>query len=353
MRTRAPRRTVVEQPGGRRDVPAPPVERVLAMQRGAGNQAVARWLSTGSLSVARGGRPKIRTQADQTLTIAWDGSRRAPGGGPGGSQQDHTTAYSSFELMIEANVIGKTLAEAKQAFEQLLSDVQRLPGWARAPATGEMVRRYENAKAAVAGARTAGDLETAAWEILTFRQSVPLSSKPTHHGGHGREDKGALKMVETQIRNNRPVTATERQIGVTLWGMLDLIPTDQLDPGTLEDIFKQHLVSMALSCPGIFATYDTMKDTMVDLLESREDDILYFWQRLNDRTRKPDLIAGLRSWSMPPLGDAEEVEGEEEEERERKGGYNLRSGRRVPNAKRGASGGGRAQKRIRTGAGSG
>jgi hypothetical protein len=334
MRGRAHWRRVDARHAPEREAAAavPAIAQVLALQRGAGNHAVSRMITTDRVMVARSGRPVFSPSSGDAnaIHVTWQGSERPPGAGVGGSQDDHTTAYSAFEVMIHANVEGKTLEEARSALNGLLQHAQHLPGFAEAGPGSDMMRKYTAAQQAVQQASDMVELAAAAWDILAFRQKVPLSARSTAHGGRGRENPGGLKQIETKLRRGEDPGYNERQIGVTLWAMLDLTPTNQIGDDVLLKIFQQHIVSMQMSCPRIFARFTDMKDTMVTLLGSNEALITYFWSMFSGspgRQKKQTLIDALDGWTPPAVTEPDEDEDESESESESEEDeprYNLR-----------------------------
>jgi hypothetical protein len=254
-------------------------DQLIALQRTAGNQAVARMLSAtrapaasshtppSPLWLARSGsarrlqRLEIKVAAAgqgtsaQVTSVTYD-TARTPGN-IAGHQGDHTTAFISFKSMVRNSVMGLTVAQAKTALVALVDEVMRFPGAAvKVRNTEYLFAKADDLKVRIGAVADKDELAAVMRTVVELRNELALSSRlnSTSTGGHGESGNNALvEECDDRLRRGEALRYTVEQIVESMWELLDYHPKPTEHDDVIVATVAQHLYSMAASYPHVFA----------------------------------------------------------------------------------------------------
>lgn len=230
---------------------------------------------------------------DKVTSVNYDSSR-VPGN-IAGHQGDHTTAFLTFKSMVRNHVMGKTIAEARAALDELLDNVMLLPGAAvKVRNTEYLFAKADGLRNDIAAVRTALDLEQVMETLVELRNELGLTSE-LHNvstGGHGEAGNNALlEECDDRLRRGNPrLRYTAADMVNSMWALLDYHPTDGADDDRIVATVAQHAYSMQLAYPHIFATDDDEQMIPGTVCASRRD---FFYDALDRALRaNPQLVFG-------------------------------------------------------------
>jgi hypothetical protein len=150
--------------------------------------------TTGKIKSASEGRSK-------------SGKKRSRGPKSAARTGDHTTAHATFSDMVINHVIGKTVAAARDALDNLVTALLSLPG-ARGGDAPAVKRNEGIVRALIAAAKNVRLLGSAMREIVKLRNIIPGTSvsNPKSTGGHGEAGNAAeLHSAEAALRRAGPL----------------------------------------------------------------------------------------------------------------------------------------------------
>lgn len=189
--------------------------------------------------------------------------RSRPASNVRGSQGDHTTAYTTFESMINSHTRGKTPEEACKALIKLLGDFHLLPGMATKTAEDyNLPNAIKKAQKELAESDADPKVMGAIIDdILEIRNYVPLTSMRVgkSSGGHGESKfAGELDTLEDKFRTGADLSSySEDGLGhqavTNMWQLFDYDPNKSEDDDKIVAVLVQHLTSMYLAYPEVYA----------------------------------------------------------------------------------------------------
>lgn len=231
-----------------------------ALQRTAGNRAVARTLQARrapvavqrlSISVAATGQGT----GARVTSVTYDSSR-VPGN-IAGHQGDHTTAFVTFKSMVRNTVMGLTVAQAKVALRDLVAEVMRFPGAAvKVRNTEYLFQKADWVLAQIGAVADKDDLAAAMRTVVELRNELALSSRlnATSTGGHGEAGNNALvEECDDRFRRGERLRYTADHVVGSMWALLDYHPTVGEKDDVIVATVAQHLYSMPVTYPHLFA----------------------------------------------------------------------------------------------------
>ncbi|NYI07865.1 hypothetical protein [Allostreptomyces psammosilenae] len=268
---------------------------LLALQRAAGNAAVAGRMPAGQLTVQRA-RLNVRSGGARAGTIS--GVSALPGrptSNLSGTQGQHLTAYVVFEDSISNRVADRTPAEAARALITLLDEISELPGMAQANAA-YLRDAVTASRGRLTAAATAGDTAAIGKEIdtiLSIRNKVPGTAQRGTGGGHGEAGtSGVLQELEKQLRQGAwPAewneTVVRDQARESMWRLLDYDPAQPADGVPTEEMRRRvlaHYLSLRSAYPMTWEWLTTKGYYLVDYLRANRNGPGMPLQRLSAAT---------------------------------------------------------------------
>ncbi|WP_437726983.1 eCIS core domain-containing protein [Sorangium sp. So ce861] len=211
------------------------------------------------------------TERDGKLDAKGDG-KRPPGAGAGGSQDDHTTAYVTFEHQI-VNAIDKVTAA--EAWDNLVAThrvIRRLPGYAESHKW--LLKQSEEIYSANSTVDPSSVdknvVKDYANDILVIRNRIALTSLKTTGGSTGGQNEathaGGLQHEEKRLRSpdNDP-RYTKDDIIESMMSLLDRRRLNTVsDDATRTTIVNQHVMSILDSYPSVVDRYGITEKDLLD-----------------------------------------------------------------------------------------
>jgi hypothetical protein len=237
--------------------PAPPQRDPYAFSVAIGNHAMARLaaahrLQRLAIDVTTSGPGKH----DRVTSVSYDTSRTP--GNIAGHDGDHTTAFVTFKSMVRNTVMGKTIAEAKTALTALLDEVMLFPGASiKVRGTEYLFNKADAIKEDIRAVSDDDTLAEAMRSIVEIRNELGMSAQlnSTSSGGHGEAGNNALvEECDDRLRRQGPALRyTPAQLVDSMWQLLDYHPKDSADDERIVATVAQHLYSMGVTYPHVFA----------------------------------------------------------------------------------------------------
>ena len=203
-------------------------------------------------------------------TVSYNDHAR-PGGNISGHAGDHTTAYVTYKTMVRNAIYGKTLPEANAALIELTDQIMSLPGAARKVRNTEyLFNLYDAIQHDITKVKNKATLETVIESILSLRNQLDFSAYKnyTSTGGHGESGSNAvLYECNNRLRAGGPRCRYDaKTIVAELWNLFDFTPTSSVSVAEASAVIAQHIFSMQMTYPDLFAAVETTgEDHIPDL----------------------------------------------------------------------------------------
>ena len=193
--------------------------------------------------------------AARVTSVTYDSSRTP--GNIAGHQGDHTTAFVTFTSMVRNTVMGLTVAQATTALRDLVDEVMRFPGAAvKVRNTEYLFAKADDVRTQIGAVADKDDLAAVMRSVVELRNELGLSSRlsSTSTGGHGEAGNNALvEECDDRFRRGEKLRYTAGQIVMSMWQLLDYHPQVGVKDDVIVATVAQHLYSMAVTYPHVFA----------------------------------------------------------------------------------------------------
>jgi hypothetical protein len=203
-------------------------------------------------------------------TVSYSDHAR-PGGNIAGHAGDHTTAYVSFKAMVRNAIYGKSLPDANAALVELTNQIMSLPGAARmVSGTEYLFDLYDSIQEDLESVDDKPSLERVIENVLSLRNQLGFSAYKhyTSTGGHGEGSSNAvLQECNSRLRAGKPrCRYSADEMVAELWNLFDFTPTPSVSVDEVSAVVAQHIFSMQMTYPDIFAAEETTsEDDIPDL----------------------------------------------------------------------------------------
>jgi hypothetical protein len=198
-----------------------------------------------------------------------------PGGNISGHAGDHTTAYVSYKAMVRNAIYGKTLPDARDALIELTDQIMSLPGASRKVRSTEyLFDLYDAIQEDITEVHNKTTLETVIENILSLRNQLGFSAYKnyTSTGGHGEAGSNAvLQECNNRLRVGSPRCRYDAETIVTeLWNLFDFTPTPSVSVEEVSAVIAQHIFSMQITYPDLFAAKETSDEKHIPGLDCED-----------------------------------------------------------------------------------